>query len=127
MVKGIKSKAFRVMLVDVDYFDEVKDYLRNEKGFSYGAGIYYKLESGTKVIYFYVEYQKAITLDIDKLPYCRVQKANKLLKKKFLDLMEISEEVWREYFVPQVPVKPQRYIDDILVKVNEVTEPKQYK
>ena len=127
MIKGIKSKAFRVMLVDTTYFDEVKSYLRGVKGFYYGAGIYYQLESGLKVIYFYVEYNKALTLDIDKLPLCRVQKANKLSKKKFDDLMEISEEVWREYFTTPIVTRPQRYIDDYLKPTKVISEEKDFK
>ena len=97
MVNGLKSKAFRVMLVDIDYFDEVKQYLKTRPHYKFGAGIYYELESGLKVIYFYVEYSKPIELDISLMPYCRIQKAYKQSRKKFFELREISEEVWYEH------------------------------
>lgn len=111
MVNGLKSKAFRVMLVDIDYFDEVKQYLKSSKYYQFGAGIYYELESGLKVIYFYVEYSKPIELDISLMPYCRVQKAYKQTRKKFFELREISEEVWYEH-AHEEPILPQKTLDD---------------
>ena len=111
MSKGINAKAFSVMLVDMDYYDEVKTYLRSKKHFLNGRGIYYVLESGLKVIYFLVEYSKVVQLDIDKLPYCRVRKAYKASINKFNMLMEQAEEVWNEGAFQAVFMPKQKTID----------------
>lgn len=111
MIKGINAKCFTIMLVDMDYYDEVKVYLKTKKHFLNGRGIYYELENGTKVIYFLVEYSKVVQLDIDQLPYCRVKKAYKATKDKFDKLMEQAEEVWSEGIFNSLYIRKQKTID----------------
>ena len=112
----MEGKVFRLTLVDTDYFDEVRDYLKRLKHFQYGLAVYTKTERNFDVIYMLVKYSNQKALNQDKLHHCRIRKGPINIATMVKHYKELGEEIWEQgsYEVKKIDSR-QRKIDEFII------------
>lgn len=112
----VDGKIFKLVLVDIDFFDEIKAYLRKLKYFQYGLAILTKTQRDFDIMYIYVKYTKKKVLDVDRLHYCRIRKATSLNVRDLNLMKDNGEVVWEEGILEyEIPSYKQKKIDEYLV------------
>lgn len=70
-----KGRNFLFTLNEVDYWDELRDYIRGLKNFQYGIATLEKAPTtGHKHIHFYAQFNQAVTLSKEKTKNARIDK-----------------------------------------------------
>ena len=117
----MEGKVFRLSLVDTDYFDDVRDYLKKLKHLKYGLAVYSETEREFKIIYFLVKYGKKKALNTDRLHHCRIRKGPIAIKTLIKHYKGIGEVLWEEGEHEAFEIaERQKKIDDYLIS-NEIT------
>lgn len=116
----IKGKSFKLILVDIDYFDSIREYLKRSKKFSYGLAVFTKTQKNFNIIYMYIKYDSSYDLNTEELYYCRISKNIKITEETINQIKQIGEVIWEEGKINKNNVKyKQKCIDDFLKIENQ--------
>ena len=100
------SRCFKLTLVDIEYFDELRDYLKHYRGFQYGLAVYTLDDREHKVIYLYIKYARKRVIDSQHLHGCRVMLYKNFANRSIELYKNIGDVIWEE---GQVDYKPKLY------------------
>lgn len=116
----IKGKSFKLILVDIDYFDSIRAYLKRSKKFSYGLAVFTKTQKNFNIIYMYIKYDSSCDLNTEELYYCRISKNIKITEETINQIKQIGEVIWEEGKINKNNVNyKQKCIDDFLKIENQ--------
>ena len=113
-----KSVSFKFMLIEIDNFVEIRDYLKHFKAFQYGVAFFAKTDKGDDVMYVYVKYTRNISLDLSKVNKCRIRKGGPRFDNEVRDWKRIGKVIWEEGKISLEPQEKKQEPIDKFIDVN---------